>query len=146
MLEDPGLLRQWVLRRLQRAYMIDLWGASFRHGMARGSAVPGGEVGRFARAADERARDVEELIRDLGSVPYRQLGVVRRLCYVAGRLLGLGGAALAHPALRRLSAFTASEYNALVGLADEAPGLPPGLADRLDALLSKARSEVDWAS
>lgn len=145
MLDEPSLSRQWVVRRLQRAYMVDRWGGAFRSGLVRSAPSESAAALRsHAEAAHRRAETVRAAIHEMGSVPYASLGVLRFLSGLGGRLLGRLTPNLALRHLVRISRFTLGEYDALVALSDEAPGVPDSLAERLRSLLIGSRAEVDW--
>lgn len=143
MLDEPAHLRQWVLRRLQRTRTVELWAASLRAGMARFRRGAGsGALADEARRSDERAAELAAIIEELDGVPYSQLGIARRLAGMVGALLGLLGGRLCRSVLRRVVTFTMTEYDSLAGLAHQGPGLPPDLADRLEALGAATAQEL----
>ena len=118
MLEDPGLSRQWILRRLQRALSTDRLGAALRFALKRGIGTSLREgLQRHAEATAQRTVVLEGLIRQLGGEPYFSLGVSTTLARGAGWITGVfGGRGLSLTIVQRLAHHSLAEYEALIGV------------------------------
>ncbi len=136
--DEPGLSRQWVLRRLQRALTLDLAAAALQRGIAATTRRDATVASQLAQAAQERADTVRQLVESLGSAPYSSLGLARAAAATGGRLMGLLGSWSWRRAVERLAEHTLSEYDLLRVLVDGAPGVDPGLVDRVPPLLASA--------
>lgn len=140
MLDDPSHSRQWVARRLQRALTVERWAAPARAGLARRDEA--GVLAAQAQASARRAVQLEALIRDLGSVPYRSHGVGAPFARAATALLGALSGRLAARVARRIAEHTLAEYRALQAFAEDAPGVPAGLTARIAPLQQEALVEL----
>lgn len=140
MLDDPAHSRQWVARRLQRALTVERWGAPARAGLAR--ADRGDVLAAQARAAEQRAAELQALIRDVGSVPYPSHGIGAPLARAATALLGALSRSLSARAARRIAEHTLAEYRALQAFVEGAPGVAPELSTRIAPLHRQAAAEL----
>jgi hypothetical protein len=140
MLDDPAHSRQWVARRLQRALTVERWAAPARAGLARRDQDR--VLAAQARASQDRAVQLQALIRDVGSVPYPSHGVGAPLARAAARLLAALSRRLAARLARRIAEHTLAEYRALQAFVEDAPGVPEGLAARVAPLQQQALTEL----
>ena len=136
MLEDPGLSRQWVLRRMQRALTLDRVGSAWRAGLAGSEPDHAGAVMQEAAAgATARADTMEALIRSVGGAAYSSIGLSPLLArWLGAGLRWLGSWAWLTLACR-LARHMLSEYTNLVALIHGAAAAPPGSTKRLEPIL-----------
>jgi hypothetical protein len=140
--DEPSISRQWVLRRLQRALTTDLAAAAFQSGISRTCRRDRrAQVAALAAAGQARADTVRTLIESEGSVPYQSIGMARLGARVGGTLVGIVGAWVWGPVLRRLAEHLLQEYDLLIAFIRDAPGVSPALAARAEPLLESARSD-----
>ena len=145
MLDDPGLSRQWVLRRLQRALTLDLAAGAYRRGLRRfARQTDGAFLRRFETAAADRCETARTMIRELGSTPYSSVGLARLAARLGGTVSAAVGAFAWRPLLRRLVDETVAEYDALAAFLDDAVGVPTGLAERIRVHEDEIRAEAEW--
>lgn len=144
MLEDPGISRQWVLRRLQKALSADLAVAALLAGMERTAGGRWRETVAFAgeRAAD-RARVARELIVHEGGAPYSSVGLARGASRVGGWLLGLLGPRIGRLVLVPVAEQSYAELDGLVAFARTASGVSGEVAARLEPEVQHCREVLD---
>ena len=142
MLDDPGLSRQWILRRLQRALTLDRAGAALHRGIASTGRGPVAvAVARRAVHAEGRADALTEAIGRIGAVPYSSVGLARAVCRLGGAALGLLGARVWSPVVRRLGDHTLAEYESLAAFVNDAPGVPADLSTTVRPLVESIADE-----
>lgn len=145
MLDDPGLSRQWVLRRIQKQLTTDLAAAAFLRGLlAAGGDRADLPVRRLADSSSERIEVLRAVIVQEGGTPYSSVGLARFLSHLAGRLAGLLGAWCWRTPVRELARHVAAELDTLVAFTRGAAGVDPGLDGRLRPLADRATADLAW--
>lgn len=142
MLDDPGHLRQWLARRLQRALSLERWGEGLRRGLARLEPPLGPALLDGAEASRRRRESLQELLRQLDVPPYTSLGLASPIGRVAGSLLARLSSRGARAAGGRLVEHTLSEYTALAALVEDSGGLPQVGIEAVKRLLESASREA----
>lgn len=144
MLDDPGLSRQWVLRRLQKQLTTDRALHALEAGIAR-TAHPRARpmLHELATTTAARAEHLRRLVEAEGGAPYSSIGMARAASRLAGLALGLAGAWAWRALVVRLTTQAYAELDALTALARGAPGVSPDLAAALEPRLAGARADLE---
>lgn len=132
MLDDPGISRQWVLRRLQKVLTTDLAVAALLTGLLARSRAPWRQPLEIAcRRTTDRARLVREIIEREGGAPYSSVGLARAGSRAGGWLLGLLGPRFWLPVLRPILETTYAELDGLAAFAHGAAGVSPAVGEQI---------------
>ena len=143
MLDDASLSRQWVARRLQHALTMERWWAPLRHGLARrATTAQGQEAAEQALSSQQRAEELSQIIRSLGSEPYRSFGIGAPLARAAGWLVATFSPRLATWMGRHLVEHSWAEYEALAAFVEGATGVPAELAGAVAELRDDAARDA----
>lgn len=142
MLDDPGHLRQWLARRLQRALTLERWGEGLRRGLGRQGPPWEAVLREGAVASARRRRRLHRLLRQLDVPPYGSLGLASPLGRLLGSLLALISSRGARAATARLLEHTLAEYTTLTALVKDSPGLAEVVTEDVRRLLGSARREA----
>jgi hypothetical protein len=141
MLDEPTLSRQWVARRLQRALSVERWGAPLRSGLSRVGGAPGDTLRGHGETAANRARILEDLIREIGSEPYGSWGIGAKVTRAAASLVGHSSSAATRRIALLMAEHTMSEYRALEAVVQESPGVSFDLLTTVTPLRDESARE-----
>jgi len=141
--DEPSISRQWVARRLQRALTVERWGGPARDGLSRIGGDEGLILAEQGRSAHKRALTLEGLIREIGAEPYPSWGIGAPTTRLAGGLLGSTSRALSRRLAHLIAEHTLSEYHTLEALVQDAPGVPPGLVERVTPMREQSLREFE---
>ena len=101
------------------------------------------ELARQARSSRNRAERLQQMIRSVGSEPYRSFGIGAPFAWVGGWLVGSVSTRLQVTIARRLANHAWAEYESLAAFIEDAEGIPEDLPDAVLQLRSEVAREAE---